>query len=70
MVLISGTTFSAMGVPKVLYKAIFIWCQNISFQSYFFIYFKRLPVKIYRNIFRLKTLNPGAFLTEQFRVIT
>ena len=30
MVVISGTPLSAMGVPQLLYNAIFIWCQNMA----------------------------------------
>ena len=68
MVLISGTIFSAMGVPKVLHNAIFKWCQNIRFQLYFLIYFKSVPVKIYCNIFRLKTFNPVLFQLNNFEL--
>ena len=45
MVMISGTAFSAMGVPKLLYNVIFIWCQNISWQLYFFRIFQNFAQK-------------------------
>ena len=43
--LISGTTFLAMGVQKLLYNVIFIWWQNISWQLHFFHIFQNFALE-------------------------
>ena len=41
MVLISGTTFSAMGVPKLLYKAIFYMLSENKLSVILFLIFQK-----------------------------
>ena len=42
---ISGTAFSALGVLERLYNVFFIWCQNVSWQLYFFGIFQNLALQ-------------------------
>ena len=69
MALISGTAFSAMGIPKFLYDVIFMWCQNMSWRLYFFRYFKTLRLQVDNNTFWFKNFKLSTFLIEKYRVI-